>query len=70
MPTIREDIEAWHRTVKGASLIASNTEVHNHLEAAVAELLTRPWVNIVIAKDMQIKSPAEALGRTGDQTST
>lgn len=70
MTTIRDEIEAWRNTrIRGATEMTRNTEAYNHMMRAVDELLTKPWVNLVIQKDMQIKSPAEALG-TGDQSST
>lgn len=65
MPTIREEIEAWERThIKGATAMTKNTEAYNHMQAAVQELLQKPWVNLVIQKDMQIKTPAQALGQS------
>lgn len=64
MPTIREDLEAWERTyLQGATAMTKNTEAYNHMVEAVKVLKNKPWATLVIAKDMQIKSPAEALGK-------
>lgn len=70
MSTIRDELEVWERTyIRGATVMTKNTDAYNHMLEALKVLKDKPWANLVIQKDMQIKSPAEALGTSsGDQT--
>lgn len=70
MSTIRDELETWERTyIRGANVMTRNADAYNHMLEAIQELKNKPWANLVIEKDMQIKSPAEALGTTtGDRT--
>lgn len=64
MTTIRDEIDAWARTnIQGATVMTRNTDAYNHMQAAVAELLEKPWANLVLGADMKIASPADILGK-------
>lgn len=53
MATIRDRINAWaDENVRNAGVMTRSTEAYNHMQEAVQKLLSEPWVELSIGKDM------------------